>query len=177
MRLSPTLLLLLLGSQFFLIPALADPGKHQQPPVPAEEDWQSRVDVPTTLKAINLFRKDPTGKDALPALAIIMAFAEMSDKVMVVVRREHLPWIDEKAISEQTMALLTGAFVAGNIEAQLQDSTKANRPYEGALLALHTYHEMRSRDMAPKISALEDWTEMDKNGKLKDFLQNMPPPS
>lgn len=118
-----------------------------------------------TLKAIQLFRDDPVGDFSDCALSIAGNFAEQSPAVLVELRPVYFPWKLGEIDSDAEVKLL-GAFVAGNVEYQLTNNVKENRPIEGVWLELLTYERMKEIGAIETLEGFEDWLELERNGQL-----------
>ena len=131
----------------------------------AEEDWTKRITPEITLKALALYRADPTNEDALGALSITTNFADKSPNLLVEIKEEYFPFkLGE--LDQNIQARFIGAFVAGNIEYQLIHNINENRPIEGIKLVLYTYTRLREKNIIPKHKEFEKWINMDRNGEL-----------
>lgn len=140
----------------------ADAMKKQQPQITATE----------AMKAITVFRRDPTGKDAQAALAVITRFVVKSEEVMVKISKHTVPWAAKDTdLPEHIRTLLTGAFMAGNIEAQLRSHIKGDSPYNGALLVLQVYQLLRKQKKMQAYEPLEQWQKLEAEGKLRSHLE------
>lgn len=149
--------------------ALADAGHDKASPLKKSQPQASATDA---MAAIALFRKDPTAKDAQAALAVITNFAVKSKAVMVKITEQSVPWaVEGSTVPEEASILLTGAFLAGNIEAQLRSNIKGDSPYEGALLVLQVYKLLRSKNRMPAFEQLDQWQELETKGKLRAHMQ------
>ena len=118
-----------------------------------------------TLKAIQLYRDDPVGDFADCALSVAGNFAEQSPAVLVELRPSYFPWELGKIDSDAEVKFL-GAFVAGNVEYQLTNSVKENRPVEGVRLQLLTYERMKEAGAIETLPGFEKWLELERNGQL-----------
>ena len=61
------------------------------------------------------------------------------------------------------------AFMAGNVQAQLESGVKGNDPYSGFLQVLRVYHLVRQQDKEYKLEAVEKLLKMHKEGKLLKY--------
>ena len=118
-----------------------------------------------TLRAIQLFRENPVGDYADCALSVAGNFAEQSPSVLVELRPIYFPW-ELGEIDADAEVKFLGAFVAGNIEYQLTNNVKENRPIEGVRLELLTYEMMREIGAIETLEGFEDWLELERNGQL-----------
>src|SRR6266853_6056433 len=89
-------------------------------------DW-ANVKSDTVLKAIALFKSDPGGTNAPGTMAIIANYAEARTNVHVTINSGYLPWLSQKPEIKNGEVLLA-AFVAGNVQAQLEKRVKQDHP-------------------------------------------------
>lgn len=123
------------------------------------------------LQAATLFRKaDPFSEDARGYAAILIQFTEKSPAVVVEISRKAVPFLENKKIRQQELAILLAAFVAGNIDSQLLRGKKKDDPYAGDLQVIETYREMRKKKSRLKIPEIEKLMELEAAGKLKAHL-------
>ncbi|MCH9025551.1 MAG: hypothetical protein IIA05_00345 [Proteobacteria bacterium] len=133
-------------------------------------DWADDISPQTALKAIQLFRDDPVSEDALAAVAIVLNFAERSDDVLVLIDAKYLPF-ELGAIESDANSKFLGAYVAGNVEYQLLNSVRENRPMEGIRFMLQTYEKFRQADAIEVQSGFEEWLELERKGQLGDAFE------
>lgn len=139
-------------------------------PAFAEEDWTKRITPEITLKAIQLYKNDPTTDDALGALSIATNFAEQSEQVFVTIDAKFLPF-KLGNIDKDVEARMIGAFVAGNIEYQLMHKIRQDSPLEGILLELYTYKKLKEKGLFPENDNFEKWLQWEKEGELRQRLK------
>jgi hypothetical protein len=143
---------------FLLLVSLCSFGAHAQ-------ECTNDLSPEATLKAIQLYRDDPVGDYADCALSVVGNFAEQSPTVLVELRPVYFPWELGEIKSDAEVKFL-GAFVAGNVEYQLTNNVKENRPIEGVRLQLWTYERMKEVGAIETLPGFEEWLELERNGQL-----------
>ena len=143
---------------FFLIPSYA------------EDDWTKKITPEATLKAIQIFKNDPTGEYAEGALSIIVNYAKNSPDVIATLQSELFPFeFDKIEVKAQTIFL--GSFIAGNIEPQILQKTKKDFPFEGVKLLLYTYTKLRDKNLFKKNKTFEEWIALLNKNELRKKLK------
>ena len=122
--------------------------------MPALGHAQSIAGHDEILAEIAAFRSDPGATDAASRLDRIVAFAEASSEVTVEISAEMLPW-QPGTIDPSIQNTFVGAFIAGNVEYQLQNNVNQNRPLEGAALVIEVYRMLRADGAVNIIADLE----------------------
>lgn len=148
-------LILLLGAWFVATQAIASTDALQITPE-------------IVLKAISVFRSNPIDDDADSILSIVVRFAQTSSKVLVEIDETMVPY-KPGSIDQDASAKFVGAFIAGNIEYQLNNDVKENRPCEGIELMIITYEVMRNANLVNRIEGFEDWITLRDKGELKSI--------
>jgi hypothetical protein len=143
---------------FILLVSLCSFSAHSQ-------ECTDELSPEATLRAVQLYRDDPVGDHADCALSIAGNFAEQSPAVLVELRPAYFPWELGKIDSDAEVKFL-GAFVAGNVEYQLTNEVKENRPLEGVRLQLLTYSRMKETGAIDTLPGFEAWLELERNGQL-----------
>jgi len=141
-------------------------------PALAGEDWTKKITPEIALKAIQLYRHDPTTEDAMSALSIAANFADQSDQVSVLLQDEYFPF-KLGSIASELESRFVGAFIAGNIEHQLLNQINQNSPLEGVSLVLHTYKKLHEKGISPKMEDFEKWLLWQEKGDLEKNLKNI----
>jgi hypothetical protein len=128
------------GLLSFSVLANAPPEKTMRP-----ENPPALITADMALKAIQLFEQNPTSDKIIGVIGVITSFAKKSDKVTVTLDQRFFPWTygeiekhkDEKYVRK--LALLMGAFIAGNIKPQIHKNEKKDHPFEGLKTMLKAY--------------------------------------
>ena len=130
---------------------------------------QSDISSENCLKAISIFKEDPLSQKADRALSYVFIFADKSPDVLVGVKVDYFPWNEEVTPSKVKNKLL-GAYIAGNVEFQLQHNVNADHPYQGVLLMLDTYIKMKTAGEVEPMPGLEEWLKLKADKKLESKI-------
>jgi hypothetical protein len=130
---------------------------------------QSQVEAETARiqAAITEFLADPL--KAKDALELVKSFARDSSRVQVVVSQDMLGWVS-RGRQVRHADLLVGAFVAGNVKAQLERQVCANDAVAGITTALAIYQMLQKAEPGYKVSELDAYQTMVTEGKLAGHL-------
>ena len=142
-------LIILFLCLFLCLPGLAKPTRAQ-----AEQ-------------AISAYFANPLAGFPNPHLATIVQFASESDKVQVTLDPVVVPWTSE---SKQDYGLV-GAFMAGNVEAQLLAGRAADQPEAGLARAFAVYDQIRQAHPEFRSPGLEKLRALASQGKLADYIR------
>ncbi|HTZ21093.1 MAG TPA: hypothetical protein VMC06_09445 [Opitutaceae bacterium] len=119
-------------------------------------------------EAIAVLEKSVLSADAAEAAATITRFADESEDVLIVVGPETMPWVQESAGPDaKVRELLTAAYIAGNVKAQLAKRQPNDDPYNGWLFVLKAYREIRGKKSRITIPEVEELLAKEKDGTLK----------
>jgi hypothetical protein len=121
------------------------------------------------LDAIAVLEKDVTAEAAPEAAAKVARFGEESPSVLIIIGDETMPWMADQAPAAEAAvrAMLTAAYFAGNIKAQLERRHAQDDPYAGWLFLFNAYKQMRKKQPALRIPEIEALQEQEKAGVLK----------
>ncbi|MBX9678264.1 MAG: hypothetical protein K2X38_05825 [Gemmataceae bacterium] len=129
------------------------------------------VTVEDARKALAGFLADPLKESAKDDAKKIVTFAMESPDVVVVMGEEETAWIKENAKNKKDYAgLLLAAFIAGNIQTQLDLGEKRNDVYSGAIQVMKTYREIRKKDPEFQSPAVEGLLKKHRDGTLLRHL-------
>jgi len=118
---------------------------------------------PEVQKWLGTYLEDPLGETGKTALGNIVAYAEESALIQIHLDFKVLPWMQ---IEDYPYSMeLLGAFIAGQVQAQLNQQTFKNMENEGMDQVLKVYRQLRQRDEGAKIAELEK--ELRDSGALK----------
>ena len=120
----------------------------------------------TILQLIGILERDPISERGIAARAVIVEFAEKSDTVLVEVSERAMPWILDKRVPEQARAVLTAAYVAGNVKSQLERKVNANDSLAGWKQVFNAYEALRKHSPGIRVPGVEELLEEEKSGKL-----------
>jgi hypothetical protein len=136
----------------------------------ARADADKTVSRDDVLKAIKVFEIDPASRQGSDASETIFAFAKTSHAVQVSLSHAVAPWMKHgDAPDADTRGMLLTAYVAGNVEAQLQSGKAHDDIYAGWQQVLATYAKLLAINPAAKISEVEDLKDKEAAGKLRDY--------
>src|SRR3990172_12924897 len=112
------------------------------------------ITAESALRAIKIFEDDPLSEQAKEAISTVIRFAETSDVVTITIASKYIPWIDDGKEYKNSHILL-GAYIAGNLKAQLERRIKRNQPYDGILQVISAYKQLSKANAIEKIDAIE----------------------
>lgn len=128
------------------------------------------IDKETVRKAITIFRRTPANQQGSMVRPIILRFAQESPEVAIVVPSLIIPWIEgAKARNEAKAALLT-AYVAGDLQSQLDQRKPKDDPLAGAAQVIATYRQLQQTEPQLRINEVEKLIDLQKQGKLAKHL-------
>jgi len=127
------------------------------------------------LAAIAVLERDVTSRDAPQAAETVTRFGKESDAVLITIGEETLPWMQEDAPEAEATAraMLTAAYFAGDIKAQLARRRAADDPYSGWLAAIQAYRQIRRKEPDMVIPEIEQLIEREQAGTLRDDAERM----
>ena len=127
------------------------------------------------LAAIAVLEQDVTSAAAARAAATIARFGQKSDAVLIAIGPETLPWMqDDAPEAEATVrALLTAAYFAGDIKAQLARRRSEDDPYRGWLAAIRAYRQIQRKQPGLVIPEIEELIAKERAGTLKDEAEDL----
>jgi hypothetical protein len=122
------------------------------------------------LKAITVFREDPTSDLGQAARSVIVSFSHDSPDVIIKFTPKNYPISQIKPVSEEERLTLLAAFIAGNTDSQLLRGSKKDDAYAGDLQLIQTYRQLQKRNPKLRIQAIEKLAELESQGRLKAYL-------
>jgi hypothetical protein len=108
--------------------------------------------------------------------------AEKSPHVKITISAGVAPWMCEMPRGEMGKAiqgLLLGAFVACNMQLQLDSAAKGDHPLAGVRAALAVYERTKGRVVDLSLPTMERWLELRRAGTLDSTITEIashPPP-
>jgi hypothetical protein len=117
-----------------------------------------------------------------PLYREIIDSAQKSPHVKITISAGVAPWMCEMPRGEMGKALqglLLGAFVAGNMRAQLDSAAKGDHPVAGVQAALAVYEQTKGRVIDLSLPTMERWLELRRAGMLDSTIIEVashPPP-
>lgn len=118
------------------------------------------------LTAIERYQKDPLAPDAGTLLSVIAKFAKQSEDVSILIDLKYFP-TEFKSLESKNASQLLGAYIAGNVEYQVRNGIKENRPVEGILSMLSTYSSLKNSGAIETLPSFKDWLTKAENGELQ----------
>jgi len=129
------------------------------------------------LAAIAVLERDVTSDEAPQAAETVTRFGKESDAVLLTVGDETIPWLEGDADASdqesEARAMLTAAYFAGNIKAQLARHRAEDDPYSGWLAAIKAYGQIRRKDPGVVIPEIEQLIEKERDGTLKEEADDL----
>jgi hypothetical protein len=129
------------------------------------------------LAAISQLEHHLLSDSAVEAARTVVTFADKSDTVFVTIGEDTMPWSEEawglpNDVEAALHSLLVAAFVAGNIQTQLQSGKAVDDPYSGWLFTLKAYEELKTKVKlsSPSLDAL---MRMRERKTLKEHAQEI----
>ncbi len=132
----------------------------------AADESESEITPELALDVAKLYQSDPLAEDAISLIAILVKFSRESDQVLVHFSTDYFP-PNLKNMDPQISAQLLGAYIAGNIEYQLENNVNENRATEGVISMLGTYAALKQSGVVSELPSLETWIEKAENGELE----------
>ncbi|MBC8104953.1 MAG: hypothetical protein H7Z14_00050 [Anaerolineae bacterium] len=127
----------------------------------------AKLDKAQFMAAVERFMNQPAmGADS----ETIGKFAQESEDCLVGLSPDVLTWRQHKPSYAQG-PVLTTAFVAGNVKAQLDSGKNADDPYAGLLSAIKVYEKLRAADASIKVPELDEMIALEKKGELKAWAE------
>ena len=147
---------------FVLVMACAV-GQAKSPPLPIDKD--------TVRMAITIFRRTPTNQQGTMVRPIILRYAQESPDVNIVVSSKAMPWIIDSKGHDEAGALLLTAYVAGDVQAQLDKRKPQDDPVAGTEQVIATYQQLRRSEPTLRIMEVEKLIALKRHGKLAKHLE------
>lgn len=123
------------------------------------------------LKAVTAFcAADPFSEDARTYAAILLRFTDEDQDVLIKISQKVVPFLKSKTLSQQEIAIVLGAFVAGNLDSQLLRGRKKDDAYAGELQVMETYRQMQKKKPKLRIPEIEKLIELESKGQLRSYL-------
>ena len=124
-------------------------------------------------EAIAVLEKSVLGANAAEAAATITRFADESEEVLIDVGPETMPWVQDSAGPDAKIReLLTAAYIAGNVKAQLAKRQPNDDPYNGWLF-VKAYREIRGKRSRITIPEVEELMAKERDGTLKKEAETL----
>lgn len=157
-----------------LFMAIALTGSASPPEAPPRTP-QNRIEVdPNNIspqaarRLIEAFLLDPAGANGRAAMPLVLRFAAQSEAVDVQVVPEVVSWLGEG--EDERLRILHGAFIAGNVAAQLDTGVNRHDPYSGLVAVFRVYRALRTQDPAFISAGVEVHLRRYRDGTLMQYL-------
>ena len=142
----------------------------KEPPVTKEQ----------VLAAIAMLETNAASDAGVDASNVIIRFAKESNAVKVRLTTEILPWMTSTVLQRVDVArkTLLAAYLGGNIRAQLKTQKPVDDLYEGWVLTISAYHQIRRRKPEIVVAEIDDLGAKQQKGELKLYaveIQNKQP--
>ena len=121
-------------------------------------------------RAIAIFRRDPLNAQGEMTRPIILTFAKDSPDVEVSVSEKRLAWVGNSSVPEETSQILLVAYVAGNVQAQLDSGKAKDEPVAAAEQVIATYGQLRRAKPDLRVREVEELIRLQKQGKLAEYF-------
>ena len=132
----------------------------------------AKVTKAVAVKAIAEFREHPLSEEGRFAAGKVITFAEQSPDVTVHIANPLVPWLHD-GIDERYRSLMLGAYIAGNVQSQLDHGAKKDDPYSGMLVVFEVYRQIKKADKGCHIPEIEKFMELDVKEELKVHLERV----
>jgi hypothetical protein len=131
---------------------------------------QEGVTKADVLRAIERFRAAPESEGGQVAAQVIVRFAKESPEVEITASPKLLPWMQATPPPKQS-SLLLAAYIAGSARAQLESGKTKHDALAAEEQVIETYRKLQQTTPGLKIEAVEKLVELQKQGKLKEYLE------
>ncbi len=122
-------------------------------------------------RAIAIFRRDPLNAQGEMTRPIILKFAQDSPDVEIAVSEKRMSWLDDKSVPEDTGRVLLVAYMAGDIQSQLDSGKTKDDPVAAAEQVIATYRQLQRADPKLKVREVEELVALQKQGKLAEHFK------
>lgn len=138
----------------------------------AQAKTRDSIDRETVRKAITIFRRTPANQQGSMVRPIILRYAQESPDVEVLVSPKLLPWLDTNGKGhEEAGAVLLTAYVAGNVQSQLEKRKMKDDPVAGTEQVIATYRQLQKTKPRLRIMEVEKLIDLQRQGKLVKHLE------
>jgi hypothetical protein len=125
------------------------------------------------LTSIAEFRAHPLTEEGRVAAGKIIKFAEQSEAVSIRIAKPLMPWLHDYCREEKYRAMLLGAYLAGNVKAQLDRGVNKDDPYAGMLVVFDVYRQIKEENKNCRIPEIETFLDLESKKKLKAHLEKL----
>ena len=122
-------------------------------------------------RAIAIFRRDPLNSQGEMTRPIILKFAEDNPDVEIALDEKHLAWFSNKSLADDIRSMLLVAFVAGDVQSQLDSGKTKDDPVAASEQVIATYRQLQKANPKLKVREIEDLIDLQKRGKLAESFK------
>ncbi len=138
----------------------------------AQARTRDSIDKETVRKAITIFCRTPANQQGSMVRPIILRYAQESPDVEIVVSPKFLPWLDASVKGhEEAGAVLLTAYVAGDVQSQLEKRKTKDDPVAGTEQVIATYRQLQKTEPRLRIMEIENLIDLQRQGKLAKHLE------
>jgi hypothetical protein len=122
-------------------------------------------------KAAAAFLRQPITKDGkvVPEAAVVLEFAVNSKEVSVTISSTYASKIGGDKETKYS-GVLMGAYMAGNVLAQLDSGVNGNDAYSGEIQVFRVYRYLKTLDPSYKVPEIEEMLAVHAKGGLAAYL-------
>ena len=122
-------------------------------------------------RAIAIFRRDPLNVQGELSQPIILKFAEDSPDVEIAVPDKRVAWMNDKKVPDEAGKVLLVAYVAGDIQSQLDSGKAKDDPVGASEQVIATYRQLQKSDPKLKVREVEALIALQRQGKLAEHFK------
>jgi hypothetical protein len=113
--------------------------------------------------------EDPLSDESRELAKAVLVFTMETPDAAVFLGQEELQWTGKE---DKRSLLLLAAYLAGNVESQLNSGVKRNDRYAGLLALFRVYRALQAKDKEFKIAAVDELLKLHRQDQLvKHLLQ------
>ena len=136
-----------------------------------QQQGKGTVSKEDARRAIAIFRRDPLNSQGEMTRPIILKFAEDSPDVEISLSDKRLSWVGNKSVPEETSQVLVVAYVAGDIQSQLDSGKTKDNPVAAAEQVIATYGQLKRANPDLRVREVEELVRLQKQGKLAEHFE------
>ena len=137
----------------------------------AQKQGKGTVSKEDERRAIAIFRRDQLNAQGEMTRPIILKFAEDDPNVEVSLSDKRLSWIGNKSVPEETRQVLLVAYVAGDVQSQLDSGQTKDDPVAASEQVIATYRQLQRANAKLKVREVEELITLQKQGKLAEHFK------
>ena len=149
----------------FIVPTVGAADAPQDPPREAKHTV-ARSDA---VDALHKFQQDPLHN--WEAAKTFMTFVKEDGDIHVSMPEQLVPWMRDPNCPPWARALLLSAFVAGNFDAQLEDSSNLDDTVAGLAYTVEVYQLMRQKHPELNVAMLEELLAAKQDDHLQSAIE------